>query len=138
MADTATLPPKNRASRRAEASDAKAATKRDANPRGLATIDVPGQRRYSVMLRMDTLADLEDTFDVANLQELEAKLQRSGTREFGKMLAILVNAAEGEGTVSAEECRRWPLAIPEVFAALHKALLASGAQSDAEADSEGK
>jgi hypothetical protein len=137
MADTETIAKPNRASRRAAASDDKAATKRDANPRGIATIDVAGVKRR-VLLRMDTLADLEDAFEVQNLQELESTLQRSGTREFGKMLAILVNAAEGEGTVSAEECRRWPLSIPDVFATLHKALLASGAQTDAEADAEGK
>lgn len=136
MADTATVT-KNRASRRAEASDAAKETKRDPNPRGIATIDVEGVKRR-VMLRMDTLADLEDAFEVNNMQELETKLQRSGTRQLGQMLAILVNAAEGEGTVTAEECRRWKIGIPDVFSALYAAMLAAGGQTDKDADAEGK
>jgi hypothetical protein len=137
MADTQTLPPKNRASRRAEASEDKAAAKRDANPRGVFTFDVAGQKRRA-MLRLDTLADIEDAFEVANSQELMKKLDAGGTRELGQLVSILVNAAEGEGATTPDECRRWPITLPDAFAIYFGCMRAAGGETDAEANAAGK
>lgn len=137
MADTLTAAGGNRAARRAATAEAKGEKKRETNARGFAKL-VVGDTTYKIQLLLSTLADLEDAFEVDNLQELQFRLERGGSRDFGKMLAILVNSGEGKEIVTADDCRRWPITLPQAFAALFSVLRSAGAQTDEEADAEGK
>jgi len=104
--------------------------------RGMRTLTVAGVT-YRVCVTMESLSIIEDAFGIENLRELEEALGRSGSRQLAMLLAALVNAGEDREAVTVEECRRWKITIPEVFAALWGALSAAGAQTDEEAASSG-
>lgn len=104
--------------------------------RGVTLLQVGG-KTYRLAMTMNALAEIEDALQVDSLPDVEAALGKAGTRQMGAVLAALINAGEGKPTITAEECRRLPLTIPQFSAALISALSASGAMSDDEASDEG-
>lgn len=86
-----------------------------ANARGVAKLDL-GDREVGLKLTLAAMDEIETTFGLAHLAELEAKLSQPSAKDIAKLVAILAQAA-GED-IEAEDVLRSSAELAEIVDAI--------------------
>ena len=105
--------------------------------RGEVTITVRG-RTYRAALSLGAIAEIEDAFSIDRLSKLGAVLVDPGSRDIATVLAALINGGEGEGTVTVDEIRKWPVSISAAKQTISDAIQAAGGETEEAAAAAGK